>query len=121
MAKYFTKSEFTCHCGCGTNLVSDRLTLGLDRARGFADIPFVINSGTRCEIHNGNPEVGGSPTSSHLTGEAADIRAETPAKRFKVVQGLLRAGFRRIIIYRDKGIIHTDISEDKAQDIISIY
>ena len=38
--KYFKKSEFTCKCGCGETVISVDLLRMLDKARGFAKIPF---------------------------------------------------------------------------------
>ncbi len=90
----------------------------LDAARKIAGVPFRINSGYRCEKHN--REIGGSPTSSHMKGLAADISATDHALRFRIVYGLLQAGFRRIVIYRDKQFIHVDIDPDKPQDIMPI-
>lgn len=112
MAKYFTTSEFDCKCGCGKNNTELRLLRGLDKARGKAGIPFHINSGCRCAEYN--RKIGGSPTSSHLMGEAADIAAGDGAAMFRIVSGLLAANFKRIIVYK-RGFIHTDLSMDKPQ------
>ena len=35
-----------------------------------------INSGYRCAAHNASPKVGGSPSSHHVKGMAADIRIQ---------------------------------------------
>ena len=112
MAKYFTISEFDCKCGCGRNNINPLLIMGLDRARKKAEVPFVVLSGYRCPIHN--KKSGGSPTSGHISGDAADIWAKDGATMFRVVSGLLAAGFTRIIIYK-RGFVHTDLSMDKPQ------
>lgn len=45
----------------------------LEPLREHADQPVIISSGYRSPELNLHPDVGGSPTSQHLTGEAADI------------------------------------------------
>ena len=90
----------------------------LDRARKIAGIPIVVNSGYRCQDHN--VAVGGSPTSSHLDGLAADISTPDHQSRYRIVRALLEAGFRRVVIYRDKRFVHVDVDPDKPQDILPI-
>lgn len=117
MAKYFKDSEFTCKCGCGTNNIDDALVRKLDIAREKAGVPFVINSACRCAAHN--KKVGGSATSSHLTGHAVDISATTGTAKFKIVQGLLEAGFTRIGVA--KSFIHVDNDPNKPAEVIWLY
>lgn len=69
---YFTREEFQCKCGCGHDTVDAELLLVLERLRYHFNEPVYISSGCRCEIHN--RVVGGSPTSKHVLGRAADIR-----------------------------------------------
>ena len=40
--------------------------------------PLVVNSGYRSPELNANPAIGGSPTSQHPKGEAADIKCDNP-------------------------------------------
>ena len=86
----------------------------LDEARGFAGIPFIITSGYRTEEHN--KEVGGVANSSHLTGDAADLRCGNSAERMKIVAGLIAAGAPRIGIAKDH--VHVDVDETKAKGVI---
>ncbi len=79
---------------------------------------MIVNSGYRCPDHN--RAVGGSPTSSHLDGLAADISTPDHQTRYRIARALLLAGFRRVIIYRDKGFVHVDVDPDKPQDILPI-
>ena len=109
--KYFKKSEFTCHCGCGQSKVHDELLGALDAARELAGIPFVVTSGYRCPKHNA--EVGSKPTSSHIKGYAADIVADTDAKRIAILTGAILGGIRRIGVY--PGFIHLDVDPDKPK------
>ena len=107
--KYFDRAEFGCPCGCGENKISDELIDKLENAREYARRPFRINSGYRCANHNA--EIGGSPTSSHLKGLAADIHCVNGQDRYFIMQALFRADFRRI---EDAPTwIHVDIDLDK--------
>ncbi len=79
---------------------------------------MIVNSGYRCEMHN--IEVRGSPTSSHLKGFAADISTPDHQTRYRIVRALFLAGFRRVVIYRDKKFVHVDTDPNKPQDILPI-
>lgn len=113
---YFTEEELSCKCGCGLG-VSDELVEKLNVAREVADIPFIVTSGARCEARN--EEVGGSPTSSHVKGLAVDLRAVNGYERFKVLQGLIAAGFDRVGV--SKTFIHADVDEDKVGGVCWLY
>jgi phage terminase large subunit-like protein len=91
----------------------------LQRAREIAGAPFDIRNGSgwRCEEHN--REVGGTPESSHLTGHAVDIPAWSSEQRFAIINGLIKAGFKRIGIA--KTFIHADDSAGKPQNIMWTY
>ncbi len=77
-----------------------------------------INSGFRCREYN--ERVGGSPTSAHLTGEAADLRCIDSTARHKLA-GLAHENFARVGIAFT--FIHIDISTagDKDQDVTWLY
>jgi len=109
--KYFTTEEFECPC-CKQNHIKPELVDKLDMARSLAGVPFHVNSGWRCPAHN--LQVGGSLTSSHLKGLAADIQALTDFYRFRVVMGAVLAGFTRIGVY--KTFIHIDGDPEKTGD-----
>lgn len=113
---YFDRSEFTCRCGCGLNLLQDSLSVRIDRARGVAGVPFVITSGTRCPVHN--RKEGGSPDSAHLTGHAADIAGVSPRERFLIVKGLIEAGFTRVGVY--PWGVHCDTDPTKDPEVMWI-
>jgi len=80
LTKNLSREEFACKCGCGFNTVDFELAnVCQDLADHFGDVIY-INSGCRCEEHNKN--VGGSKTSQHLLGRAADVRLKhTPPNR----------------------------------------
>jgi len=116
MWKYFNMQEFKCRC-CGKVEIDPKLVDMLDMAREIAGVPFFITSGYRCPKHNA--EVGGSPTSSHLKGKAADIRVHNNWDRYKILEGLIKAGFKRIGIAEK--FIHADIDETKPQYVVWLY
>ena len=114
--RHFTLNEFRCKCNrpdCDSAQIHPQFAGMMDMAREYAGIPFVINSGTRCRAHN--TIVGGSETSSHLTGYAADIRCRNGQERLAIVRGLIKAGIWRIGIAR--GFVHADIDPDKMQSM----
>ena len=112
---YFKISEFDCKCGCGSNKTKTELLELLNKAREIAGIPFIINSGTRCERHN--HDIGGSMLSSHIDGYAADIKCENSSHRFIMIKALLAAGFCRIE-WGTNTWLHVDCDPRKPQNII---
>ena len=108
MSKYFKKIEY--------NMNEDFLAK-LDKAREFANIPFIINSAYRSPEQNAR--VGGKPNSSHLRGLAVDIRANDSSTRYIVLNALIRVGFNRIGIA--SSFIHVDDDKEKANNVIWTY
>jgi len=85
--KYFTYSEFDSPDIPGSGHEMEDIFLEkLDLAREQSGVPYVINSGFRTAEHNA--EVGGVSGSSHLTGWAADIRADSSNRRFLILRGM---------------------------------
>ncbi len=75
---YFKKSEFTCKCGCKTNLIDLDFIEDLDRARSFSNIKYKITSGYRCP---NRPLSIKNPSSSHIKGIACDIECKDSYQR----------------------------------------
>lgn len=93
----FCVGEFACKCSrCSRILVDQALVERLQQLREYFGSPVNINSGYRCEAHNA--EVGGSKTSHHMKGMAADIRVEgvKPAEVAKYAESI---GIQRIGLY----------------------
>jgi uncharacterized protein YcbK (DUF882 family) len=107
----FTLDEFTCKCGCGRNNMDKDFLKRLDLARDLAGVPFSINSGCRCPEHN---NCVGSTSINHVEGKAADIKATDGHTRIKILEGLIKAGFKRIGIH--KTFIHAD-SMDQPESL----
>lgn len=106
--KYFELSEFNCK-HCGENEMDKNFLERLDNAREIAGVPFPINSGYRCPIHNANV---GSTSKNHPSGKAADIKAIDSQTRMKIIRGLVLAGFKRIGVA--KTFIHADTMDGEA-------
>lgn len=113
MFKYFQFSEFDSPDEPGSALkYMDTIVIHvLDVAREEAGIPFIINSGYRTETYN--KKVGGSPTSSHLKGLAADIAYNSLEDAVRIIAALARAGFYRIGLYPNQNFIHVDDDDSK--------
>lgn len=115
---YFKEAEFkACTPSCSLQDMDARLVLMLDLARAKAGIPFVLNSAFRPVAWEKSH--GRAGTSAHCTGRAVDIRCGSSATRYKVVTGLLAAGFTRIGIGRT--FVHADCDGTKAQQVIWDY
>lgn len=114
--KHFKKEEFECKCGCGFNNINDELVLILENAREFANVPFKINCGVRCEKHN--KEVGGVEDSAHIKGLAVDISTRSDSLRFAIVEAVLKVGFSRVLMYDT--FVHVDMDLTKPNPILKI-
>lgn len=115
--RYFQRKEFLCNSEECFDLMNTDLIKKLDLARGIADVPFFITSSYRDK--ETNDRVGGSKNSAHLRGNAVDIHCENSYHRFKIVQGLIDAGFTRIGIASN--FIHADVDEELTDCVIWTY
>ena len=99
LSENFRLDEFKCKCGkCDPILVDEALVSWLQKIRDHFGKSVNINSGYRCEKHNASAKVGGSPSSHHVKGMAADIRVEgvTPQEVAKYAESI---GIQRIGLY----------------------
>ena len=88
----------------------------LDIARFHSGVPYIVNSAYRSVEHEKSK--GRDGTSSHTKGLAVDLRATNSRARFKIIEGLLKAGFTRIGVYNWG--IHVDEDYEKDQEVIFI-
>ena len=105
----FSKSEFSCKCGCGDSEMSAELLNRLQSARTEIGKPFRINSAKRCRLHNAR--VGGAPMSFHKTGEAVDI-STNGHDREALFKALMNSGFTGFGFYQT--FIHVDIGRPRS-------
>lgn len=117
--KYFKWSEFDSPDapGSGYERMDRDFIQKLDIARHISGVPYQITSGYRTHEHN--IEVGGVADSSHRKGLAVDISAVHSRTRYKVLMGLIRAGFTRIGI--GKTFIHVDDDRSKPPEVVWLY
>lgn len=97
---YFKSDEFACKCAhesCQTTLLSELTIASLYRSRLAANMAININSGYRCQIHN--KEEGGSPTSSHPKGLAADVRKPEHVGDAIKLGRILKENFDLVLTY----------------------
>lgn len=107
--KNFKVSEFACKCGCGFNIIDQRVMTMCQTIREVLGVPVRVNSGCRCEKHN--KAEGGVKGSKHLTGKAADLSCSKGAKvMFETVKRLYSEGKLPDLDYciRYKWGIHID-------------
>ena len=114
--KNFKVSEFTCHCGCGFNIVDQRVIDMAQTIRDALGVPVQVTSGCRCEKNNAKQ--GGVKGSFHTTGKAADLTCSLGAvKMFGTVQKLKAEGklpdLEYCILYKGKNIIHIDCGKKR--------
>lgn len=115
---YFNEKDFQqCDPVCTLSDMNRSFMAMLDNAREHAGTPFILTSAFRSVGHE--HKQGRDGTSSHTKGIAVDIFANNSVTRFKVVTGLLKAGFTRIGI--GENFVHVDADRDKAQNVMWDY
>ena len=50
----FDLEEYACKCGCGVADIKQELAIKVQQVRDLVGRSITINSGVRCERHNGN-------------------------------------------------------------------
>jgi len=120
MTKNFKLKEFECKCECDMplevyeNII--KLASQLQFLRDYTGRPITINSAYRCPNHNA--KVGGSKTSQHLLGKAADITIQSlkPAEVYALIEELIDMGH---LLQGGLGLydtfVHYDIRKTKAR------
>lgn len=75
LSRSFKREEFKCKCGnCDYDTVDVELVILLQELRDHFKAPIRVTSGNRCPAHN--QDVGGSKSSYHIRGRAADIQVK---------------------------------------------
>lgn len=114
--KNFKVSEFSCHCGCGYNVIDQRVINMAQAIRDELGVPVRVNSGCRCEKNNA--KAGGVKGSFHVKGKACDLSCSLGAqKMFEAVQKLRADGklpdLEYCILYKGKHFIHIDCGKKR--------
>ena len=109
--KYFSKSEFECHCGkCDSFVIEPKLVEKLDDLRKKFKHPIFISSGYRCPEYN--KYIGGVKNSYHTKGLAVDI-AIYGKPAYELLKYVYEIGFDGIGINQkgpyNKRFIHLDL------------
>lgn len=120
MTKNFKIKEFNCKSGADMpldvyeNII--KLAGQLQFLRDYTGRPIRINSAYRSPEHN--KKVGGSKTSQHLLGKAADITIDSlkPIEVFTLIEDLIDMG---LMLQGGLGLydtfVHYDIRKTKAR------
>lgn len=115
--RYFGESEFPrCSPSCSLRDMDGTFLESLDKARELSGIPFVINSAFRSREYELSK--GRSGASYHTLGRAVDIRCNSSSNRYKIVNALLRVGFKGIGIAST--FIHVD-NRNVKEPLIWLY
>ena len=112
----FRRSEYQCQCGCRRDDIKDDLARRVQEVRNLVGQSITVTSGVRCEEHNA--DVGGSDTSSHVGGWAADLRCDNSAHRQRLLAAVFQV-FDRVGIA--KTFIHVDVDTNKPAAICWVY
>mgnify|MGYP001433270052 CR=1 FL=1 len=126
MTPNFSRIEFMCQCGCGSDNISEGLVERLQLMRNSVG-PMAVTSGIRCQAHNA--AVGGVDISAHVpadlgdsegeVGHAVDISVVSSSRRFKLYDAAREAGLRRIGTGRN--FLHLDTDNRKPDEVLFDY
>jgi len=113
LTRHFKLSEFECHDGQHEVILDGELVERLEALRVMLGVPVTVAAGYRNPVHNAN--VGGSPNSRHMKGEAADIKVNgvSPLMVARIAE---KVGFRGIGVYRHNRqmFTHVDVRPVKS-------
>jgi len=114
--KNFPDAEFRkCSPPCSVEDMQPQFMNKLQEARGYSTVPFRLTSAYRTVEHELNR--GRTGTSSHTKRVAVDIAFRSGFELMEIVQGLIRAGFRRIGINWEKTFLHVDLDNEKQNSL----
>lgn len=119
LAPSFTVREFRCRDGSDVVMIDESLVVLLQCIREHFGKPITITSGYRTGTHN--TAVGGSKSSQHLLGKAADIQvADTTVEAVAAYAESLMPGWGGVGRYpvkagRAKGWVHVDTRPNKSR------
>ncbi len=132
MAEFFTKSELTRSDTARIRGIDNTPTPEalaaldalmwnvLDPIRRMWGKPIIVNSGYRCPKLNA--AIGGSATSQHMKGEAADITAGDPAKNKELFDMIAQSAipFDQLIDEKNYRWIHVSYRPNGRRNILHL-
>lgn len=132
MAKFFTKSELTRSDTARIRGIDNTPTPKasaaldalmwnvLDPIRRMWGKPIIVNSGYRCPKLNA--AIGGSVTSQHMKGEAADITAGDPTKNKELFDMIAQSAipFDQLIDEKNYRWIHVSYRPNGRRNILHL-
>lgn len=132
MAEFFTKSELTRSDTARTLKIDNTPTPEasaaldalmwnvLDPIRRMWGKPIIVNSGYRCPKLNA--AIGGSATSQHMKGEAADITAGDPTKNKELFDMLAQSAipFDQLIDEKNYRWIHVSYRPNGRRSVLHL-
>lgn len=107
IALNFNLREFMSPDTCEVKIMPE-VVKKLQRVRYNLDKKIKITSGYRTKKHN--KKVGGKKYSQHTIGSAVDISGKGHDLEI-LANELRKAGFKQVIVYRDKNFIHCALYE----------
>ena len=119
LAPGFRVREFRCRDGSDTIMIDQTLAVLLQAIREHFNKPITITSGYRTATHNAS--VGGSKSSQHLLGKAADIQVagvsveDVAAYAESLMPDWGGVGRYPVKAGRTKGWVHVDTRAKKSR------
>lgn len=111
LTQNFTQEEMRCRCGkCPGGTMNQEFMKKLQVVRDGYGSPMQVVSGFRCEAHN--KVEGGSKSSMHLLGRAADIRCVAGSDKFRLMMIAVASGLNGIGVGKD--FLHLDDREEQV-------
>ena len=113
LSKYFSSKEFE-NSTDKVFYIHPLLLELLDKVREDFGEPLVITSGYRSPEHNA--KIGGSKSSQHCLGKAADLRPKNFTKEnLDKLYLICENYFKAVGDGRHRGFVHVDIRDDKIR------
>jgi len=109
VARYFKLNEFACPC-CMKVMLHPKLLAKLVELRNILERPVYITSGYRCPVYN--RKVGGTVSSYHCIGLAADIFVKD-MELLLLLEICENIDFNGIGFYEKKNFLHLDVRPTK--------